>query len=210
MEDSTSEFDLLYLTNHNDFKKLKSNIDDPSLWDDVKFYRERIIKQTLNLLDGGEETSEINNCFRNYLYLTVQHLKFTDKKDIIQKEYEDIQEKKEKQRPFNLKNTNKMLEKKEQKIGKITDKLNIKINHRSERKMHYPQKKVINLRDASLKTKGLEKKECKPIVVDSNAQKTDKKEKGKEESSKKNASKKNTEKKKKKRKKKDVSKKIYK
>ena len=49
----------------------------------------------------------------------MQHLKFTDKKDIIQKEYENVKEKKEKERPFNLQNTNKMLEKKEQKVTNI-------------------------------------------------------------------------------------------
>ena len=126
--------------------------------EDIKFYKERIIKQSLDLLEGKEVTSEINNCFKNYLFLTVQHLKFTDKKDIIQKEYENVKEKKEKERPFNLQNTNKMLEKKEQKIGKITDKLKIEIKHRNEKKMHYPQKKVINLKDEKYKTKGLEKK----------------------------------------------------
>jgi hypothetical protein len=211
MEESISSYDLLYLTNHNDFKKVKDDVCDPTLLEDVKFYKERIIKQTLDLLDGKDVTLEISNCFKNYLFLTVQHLKFTDKKDIIQKEYENVKEKKEKERPFNLQNTNKMLEKKEQKIGKITDKLKIKINNRNEKKIHYPQKKIINLRAESLKTKGLEKKECKPIIVESNVEKNEKKENSKiqkKEISKKNASKRTTEKKKK-RKKKDFSKKIY-
>ena len=212
MDESTSSYDLLYLTNHNDFKKIKRDVCEPNLLEDVNFYKERIIKQSMDLLDGKEVTTEITNCFKNYLFLTVQHLKFTDKKDIIQKEYENVKKKKEKQRPFNLQNTNKMLEKKEQKIGKITDKLKIKIKHRNEKKMHYPQKKVINLRDTSLKTKGLEKKECEPILVESNAEKNKKDEKSKiekNEEGKKHASKKTTEKKKK-RKKKDTSKKIYK
>ena len=212
MEESTNSYDLLYLTNHNDFKRIKKDVCEPSLLEDVKFYQERIIKQTMDLLNGKEITSEITNCFKNYLFLTVQHLKFTDKKDIIQKDYENVKEKKEKQRPFNLQNTNKMLEKKEQKIGKITDKLKIKIKHRNEKRMHYPQKKVINLKDEKFKTKGLEKKECEPILVESNAEKNKKDEKSKikkEENPKKHASKKTTEKKKK-RKKKDTSKKIYK
>jgi hypothetical protein len=223
MEDSINEYDLLYLTNHNDFKRIKDDVCDPNLWEDVKFYKERIIKQTLDLLDDKDVTLEISNCFKNYLFLTVQHLKFTDKKDIIQKEYENVKEKKEKERPFNLQNTNKMLEKKGQKVGKITDKLKITVNVRNEKKMHYPQKKIINLRDKSLKTKGLEKKEYEPILVESNAKKDKKEEKPKDERSKderskdekdeetkKNASKKTTEKKKKKRKKKDTSKKIHK
>tara|TARA_X000000368_G_C23014562_1_gene705054 strand:+ start:533 stop:1165 length:633 start_codon:yes stop_codon:yes gene_type:complete len=210
MEKKTNEYDLLYLTNHNDYKKVKKGVSEPKLWEDVKFYKERIVKQTMDLLNGKEELIEINNCFKNYLFLTVQHLKFTDKRDILQKEYENVKEKKKSERPFNLKNTNKMLEKREQKVGKITDKLKIKINVRNEKKMHYPQKKIINLRDKSLKTKGLEKKECEPILVESNA-KTDKKneKEKKEENAKKGASKKTTERKKK-RKKKDFSKKIHK
>jgi hypothetical protein len=170
------------------------------------------MKQTIDLLDKKEATNEISNCFNNYLFLTIQHLKFTDKKDIIQNDYKNMPKKKEKERSFNLKNTNKMLEKKEQKVGKITDSLKIKINNRSEKKMHYPQKKVINLRDESLKTKGLEKKECNAILVESNAKKDKKKEKTKNKKNEeptKNASKKTTEKKNKK-KKRDKSKKIYK
>tara|TARA_B100000242_G_scaffold258303_1_gene202550 strand:+ start:44 stop:670 length:627 start_codon:yes stop_codon:yes gene_type:complete len=207
MEDSTSSYDLLYLTNHSDFKRVKNKVCEPNLKEDVKFYRERIIQQTMDLLDNKDVTPQISNCFKNYLFLTVEHFKFKDKSEIIQKEYENIKKKKERQRPFNLKNTNKMLEKKEQKIGKITDSLPIKINHTKEKKIVYPKKKVINLKDEKFKTKGLEKKECDPIVVENNAKKNTK-EKSKEESSKKNASKKKTEKKKKK-KKKDITAKIY-
>jgi len=207
MEDSTSSYDLLYLTNHSDFRKVKDNVCDPNFLEDVKFYKERIIQQTMDLLDNKNITPQITNCFKNYLFLTVEHFKFKDKSDIMQKEYEGIKKKKEYQGAFNLKNTNKMLEKREQKIGKITDSLHIKIKHTKEKKIIYPKKKVINLKDDIFKTKGLEKKECEPILVENNAKKNTK-EKSKEESSKKNASKKTTEKKKK-RKKKDITAKVH-
>jgi len=206
MEDSTNSYDLLYLTNNSDFRKVKDRVCDPNLIEDVKFYKERIIQQTMKLINNEEVTSQITNCFKNYLFLSVEHFKFIDKRDIIQKEYENMKKKKEKEKNFNLSHTNKMLEKKKQKVGKITDTLPIKIKNTSEKKVIYPKKKIINLKDEKFKTKGLEKKECEPILVDSNAKKKNKK---KEENNEKGASKKTTEKKKK-RKKKDSTSKIYK
>tara|TARA_Y100001970_G_C14252201_1_gene872668 strand:+ start:5627 stop:6265 length:639 start_codon:yes stop_codon:yes gene_type:complete len=211
MEDSTASYDLLYLTNHNDYRKVKDEVSDPNLMEDVKFYKERIIQQTIKLINNEEVTSQITNCFKKYLFLSVEHFKFIDKRDIIQKEYENIKEDKKKERPFNLKKTNKILEKNKQKTGKITDSLKITINHTSEKKIVYPKKKIINLKDDKFKTKGLEKKECEPILVENNVNKKEKEEKDEsiQEINKKDASKKTTEKKKKKRKKKDITAKIY-
>lgn len=217
MEDSTSSYDLLYLTNHNDFRKVKDTVCEPNLIEDVNFYKERIIQQTIELINNKEVTPQITNCFNNYLFLTVEHFKFIDKRDIIQKEYDNIKEKNGIERPFNLKKTNKMLEKLKQKTGKITDSISIKINHTNEKKIVYPKKMIINLKDDKFKTKGLEKKECEHILVEHDAKNKEKKEeediiqeckqKRKKKGKQKGASKKETEKKK--RKKEKVTAKIY-
>lgn len=195
MEDSTNEFDLMYLTNNLDYKKVKNKILEPELYDDVKFYRKRIEKQIENLLNGQNVENQIDNCFKRYLFLSVQHFKFIDKRDIIQKEYEDIKEKKQPQRGFDLKKMDKMLEKKKQTNGKITDSLDIKIHYKNERKIILPQKKVINLKDEGFKTKGLEKKECEVIISINDIQKKNK-EKNKTEKKKNKAEKIKKEKKK--------------
>ena len=45
-----SKYDLLYLSNHVDFKKVKTNVCDQNLTEDIKFYEERIMQQTKILL----------------------------------------------------------------------------------------------------------------------------------------------------------------
>tara|TARA_A100001011_G_scaffold395439_1_gene490446 strand:- start:1109 stop:1669 length:561 start_codon:yes stop_codon:yes gene_type:complete len=178
MTDSTTDFDLMFLTNNSDIRKVRNKKLEPEFRVDLEFYKERIKKHTLELLDGSTIESQIDSSFKRYLYLMIQHLKFIDKRDIIQKDYAEIKVKQKKQRPFNLKKTNTLMEKKKEKVGKITDNIDIKIKYKKTRKMIMPQKKVINLKDEALKTKGLEKKECVDNIVE-NAIKKDKKKKKK-------------------------------
>ena len=104
-----------------------------------------------------------------------------DRNEIIQKDYVGIKGKKSKEKKFYLDDTNKMLEK--NMSGKITDKLDIKIRYNKEKGMLIPKKRIINLRDEHLRTKGL-KKENVSIIVDNafdkkekeQTEKTDKKE----------------------------------
>lgn len=207
-----SKYDLLYLSNHIDFKKVKTNVCDQNLTEDIKFYEERIMQQTKILLYNNPEevTLEIKDCFNKYLCMSIENFKFIDKRDIIQKDYENIKEKMKEELPFNLENTNKMLEKFKQKTGKLTDILNIKIKNTSEKKIIYPKMKILNLKDDKFKRKGLVKKEYEHILVENNVKKDKKNEKDKkEENTKKSASKKKTERKKE-RKNGGFSKKIYK
>lgn len=194
MEDSTNEFDLMYLTNNLDYKKVKSKILEPELYEDVKFYKKRIMKQIEDLINGKSIESKLDNSFKRYLFLSIQHFKFIDKRDIIQKEYDDIKIQKLPQRNFNLQKTNKMFERKNEKFGKITDSLDIKINYKKEHKVILPKKKVINLRNETLRTKGLEKKEC-PINISLNAKKKDTSFEKKNKTEKKNKKKKENKKK---------------
>ena len=48
-----NEVDLMYLTNNLDYKKIKDKKLEPELIEDIKFYKERIIKQNLDLLNGS-------------------------------------------------------------------------------------------------------------------------------------------------------------
>ena len=127
---------------------------------DMSFYIERIKKQTNILLNNDKKSldldDKIQSAFLNYVRLSIENFKFIDKRDIIQKDYVNIKKKKEKETNFNLEKTNKIMEKKKkEKVGKLTDSLDIKINYKTEKKMFYPKKKIINLKEDCLRTKGV-------------------------------------------------------
>ena len=113
---------------------------------------------------------------KRYLYLSIQHFKFIDKVDIIQKDYEGIKIKKKKKTNFNLEKTNNIITRKKEKVGKITEAIDIKIKYKTKRKFIMPKKKIINLKEEHLKTKGL-KKENITNIVDNVSKKNKKEEK---------------------------------
>tara|TARA_Y100001970_G_scaffold291864_1_gene430734 strand:+ start:2067 stop:2588 length:522 start_codon:yes stop_codon:yes gene_type:complete len=164
MDISMNSIDLMYLTNNFDLKKIKDKKLEPELLEDIKFYKERIIKQNIDLLNGKNIDESINSSYKRYLYLTIQHFKFIDKVDIIQKDYEGIKIKKNKKTNFNLEKTNNIITRKKETVGKITDAIDIKIKYKTKRKFIMPKKKIINLKDEHLKTKGLKKENITNIV----------------------------------------------
>lgn len=179
MDKITSSTDLLYLTNNFDIKKIREKKLDPELLEDIDFYKKRIIKQNLDLLNCVLIDESINNSYKRYLQLTIQHFKFIDKVEIIQKDYEGIKIKKNKNTNFNLEKTNNIITRKKNKNGgKITDAIDVKIKYKTERKFVMPKKKIINLKDEIFKTKGL-KKENITYIVDNDNKKKEKKEKNK-------------------------------
>lgn len=157
-----NDVDLLYLSNHHG--KIKCEKGD-NYFKDYEFYRERVIYQTMKLINNENienDDQTIVDIFNKYMDLSIEHFKFLDKSDIIQEDYKDMKEKNEKKLGlFNLETTNKMLIKKqEEKIGKLTDNLDIQIiTNKNEKKMFIPKKKVINLRNELFKNKGIGKKE---------------------------------------------------
>ena len=160
MDISMNNVDLFYLTNNIDLKKMrKHNLNNKTKLD-MSFYIERIKKQTNILLNNDKKSldldDKIQSAFLNYVRLSIENFKFIDKRDIIQKDYVNIKKKKEKETNFNLEKTNKIMEKKKkEKVGKLTDSLDIKINYKTEKKMFYPKKKIINLKEDCLRTKGV-------------------------------------------------------
>ena len=81
-----------FIDKYNKTNPKKSGISQ----EDIKFYRKRILETTKNYLRGKKVNSEINASFENYAQHLIEHYKFIDKKDIVQKEYSDIKEKKKK------------------------------------------------------------------------------------------------------------------
>ena len=60
--------------------------------EDRKFYRKRILQQTKNYLREGRLESSIDRAFDNYVDKLIEYYKFIDKKEMIQKEYEDMKD----------------------------------------------------------------------------------------------------------------------
>ena len=104
--------DLLYLTNPHFIDKYnKTNLENSGIsQEDIKFYRKRILETTKNYLRGKKLASEINASFENYAQRLIDHYKFIDKKDLVQKEYNDIKDKKKKPRKnFKLMENNTLI-----------------------------------------------------------------------------------------------------
>ena len=82
------QMDLLYLTNGRIRSRIE-NLDSVNK-DDLKFYRKRILQQTKDYLREGRLEGAIDRAFDNYADKLIEYYKFIDKKEIIQKDYEDI------------------------------------------------------------------------------------------------------------------------
>ena len=93
-----NQVDFLYLTNPYILDKYKRTLPEicttVNTEEDIKFYRKRILLATKNYLRGTKLTSEINGAFENYAEQLIKHFQFIDKKDMVQKEYENLYQKK--------------------------------------------------------------------------------------------------------------------
>lgn len=165
MDISANPLDLIYFTNSSSFKKMskkkyKENQDDYSK--NLKFYRKRILQITKNLLRGEEENEDIKRLFKNYSWELIEHFKFLDKKEIIQKDYKDLGEnKKIVVKNFELEDQNKLMmrEKKDAEKKTIESFIDVKIkNKKEEKKPYIPMKKVINITLDEYKNKGVKNK----------------------------------------------------
>ena len=156
---SINHLDLQYLTNSTTVKKFNKMKENQIYYtdDDLKFYRKRVLHLTKDLLKGKKSESDlVNNSFENYVRMCIHNFKFLDKKDIIQEEYESMEEVEKECKNIDMKETNrKILRKKSLPGPKTIDKF-IKIKKTKEKKrMKLPQKKKIDIKNPDLKNKGL-------------------------------------------------------
>ena len=112
MDISTNAIDLLYLTNTNTFKNITTNKKLSYNKVDLKLYRKRIFEQTRDILIGNKVKKDIHHAFDEYVGLSINHFKFLDKKEIIQKDYENLKKKTKKVSNLDYKEINKLVYKK--------------------------------------------------------------------------------------------------
>jgi hypothetical protein len=158
----TSKYDLLYFSNNNIYKQVDKIIENPNNEEDIKFYKKRIIYLTKQLLKKEiETTTSISESFNNYINQTIMHFKFIDKKDMLQKEYDNIEIKKPKpKKDFKLENENqKLLIKKISKPKTMNDYI---IQKNKKIKKYLPPKvKNYNIKTDNFKKKGINKEKSK-------------------------------------------------
>ena len=134
---------------------------------DRKFYRKRILLLTKEMLHGRYESIYLKPGFNAYIKQLIMYFKEIDKKDIIQEDYNllDISNEMTNERTNEMTNymTNETnmnnIIMRDLNVKKITlDSFVItNNNYTSEEKQILPIKKDINLRDPSLREKGVKK-----------------------------------------------------
>jgi hypothetical protein len=140
---------------------------------EMKFYRKRIYDLAKRLLiskdDRESVTPDVNYAFSNFVKASISYFKIIDKEDILQKDYEELEE---------TANNNEFIEEETnnydtyimkkitlpQEKMKMTTMDNFVIRKQAEENEEsiiYPQKREFNLKDESLKNKGIKKKVIK-------------------------------------------------
>ena len=150
---------------------------------DVKFYRKRIYYLTKELLLSKEHESpllpEVKNAFDNYIKTCINYFKIIDRNDIIQEDFKDILdggidvineideideineiEEIEEVNKNIIINTPKSPDNFFMRQVKIKNSLDdfIKVKKNNPKEIILPKQKKINLKDPSLKNKGIAKK----------------------------------------------------
>lgn len=154
------QMDLLYLTNGRIRSRIE-NLDSVNK-DDLKFYRKRILQQTKDYLREGRLEGSIDRAFDNYADKLIEYYKFIDKKEIIQKDYEDIVSSSKKDlKKLDMKEENmKIMRDVEPNVKTIKDFINV-ITEKPKKKKIIPKVKEFNLRKEELRIKGLKKEKSK-------------------------------------------------
>lgn len=136
--------------------------------EDKEFYKKRIINEIKDMLKTNKssyENEHLYEYFDNFIFQLVEHFKFIDKKDIIQSEYDNIQDDNiqniniQSDSSFNMINNdiNLIAKKQETKVLTIDNFVTKKMN-KPKNKQTLPQKIDVNLKDPALKKKGIKKK----------------------------------------------------
>ena len=155
------QMDLLYLTNDRARRRVAS-LENGVNKEDLKFYRKRILQQTKDYLREGRLESSIDRAFDNYADKLMEYYKFIDKKEIIQKEYENMEENSSIDvKDIDLLEENKkMMKEVEPPVKTIKDFITV-VAEKPKKKRIIPKLKEFNLKKDELRIKGLKKEKSK-------------------------------------------------
>ena len=125
---------------------------------DIKFYRKRILALTKDMFRGEGPSQDLKKIHNEYVTSIIKHFKMTDKIDILQNEYESncISRAPIPPTDFQLDEVNKSFMR--TAPNTITLDNFVISNQIVEKPVTYPDKKKIDLKKPTLKTKGIKKK----------------------------------------------------
>lgn len=146
--------------------------------EELVFYRKRIIQTTRDLLDNIDASSNvvIKEPFSYYVQSCISCYKIVDTRDIIQSEYNQLNLDSSDKIALDSSNNeicnsdttisdmSQMLFKQINNVNTIEDCMGVKKIRRVTSKEVFPKKKKVNLRDPSLKNKGVKKKSVSIIT----------------------------------------------
>jgi len=153
---------LMNTSRYNKCKEYLLNSKNLEFNRDKKFYRKRIISLTKELFHNNEEYENLIAIFNSYIKQLIIYFKEIDRKDIIQCDYNSLE--------MNDNNSHQVTSQdisnidnlilRDSNIKEVTLDKYVKVTQTNERtdKEIIPLKKDINLRDPSLRRKGLKNK----------------------------------------------------
>ena len=159
----TSKYDLLYFTNNNVYKQVdKKEEENPNDEEDIKFYRKRILHLTKQLLKNEIKTTpSIKASFNDYINQVIMDFKFIDKKELLQKEYDDIKiESCKPKEDFKLQVENEKLIKKKTVKPKTMNDFIVQKNKKIKKYIP-PKVKKYDIKTEDFKKKGINKEKSK-------------------------------------------------
>jgi len=165
---ATNKIDLMYFTNNSARRMMdeKDQGEEKKLdKKDIKFYRKRILQLTKDLLRGGKTSNIINESFTAFAETAIKSFKYDDEAEILQKEFEDLEEKKKASKggkEFVSLESDKLMMKdlKNKKNDTIKNFAIVKTKKKQEKIKTFTQKKI-DLKTEELKNKGVKKKKKK-------------------------------------------------
>ena len=154
--------DLEYLVNPAIYDKIFNKKPATITRDDIKFYRKRVIQLTRDLQKPSLAKSyppSLQCAFKEYLSTAIAHLKETDQRDILQEEYNSIN-KTTKKVQFEMEDSYQSPDQPDELLYNKSEKnmRDFVSVMRPKKEKNIPTQKNIDLRDPTLRTKGLKKK----------------------------------------------------
>ena len=162
MDICKNKIDLYYFTNSTYLNRFNKSQENDNLNEEIKFYKKRIFQLAKDILRKKEGINKtVEGAFLEFSRFAIQHFKFEDKKEIYQKEYDNMKniEKKKPLDNFEIMTTDKIITK-EVKISQksVKELLNVKSNIK-KKQMILPSKKSVNINTEYYKMKGVKEKE---------------------------------------------------
>ena len=176
------ENELTYLINPQYQHQIKSQhklTSKPISKEELVFYRKRIIQSTRDMLDNIDSSSNlvIKDSFSEYAASCISSYKILDTRDIIQSEYNQLNIDNEDKIALdaynddisdvdasNVSDMNSIFFKQISNVNTIEDCMGVTKVKQVKQKEVFPNKKKVNLRDPSLKIKGVKKKSVSIIT----------------------------------------------